>query len=449
MVAAHQSKTNNVSVLIDLEQGVRRAESLQSLQFLIVNQTRRLIPFDQAVFLSVTDHSVPKVGAISNVAAVDRTAPFVHWVERMAALENKGPDRVIRHSVSQENLSGPNRDDWKTFSPANILWLPLVAPQQGLVGVLWLSRYEPWDEKECVLFDHLALSYAHGLQIFLLPWRFSSAMRRICNRPVRIAAFVLLCLLMLIPVNLTALTPMEVVPKDPFVVASPMNGVVEEILVASNQTVKPEQIVARLDDTQLRNNVAVARKALTVAGVQLEKAGRGAFVNAHDNEVLAELSAQVDLRKAELAFAEERLNTCVLTTKKAGVAVVNRPDEWAGRPVDVGEKILQIADPNQVEIQIMLPVKDAVLLHPGNRVRVFLDSAPLSPREAEVIRSEYEAHLTELGGLAYRVTARFTQQSEPPRIGLRGTAKVFGSRVTLFYYLFRRPLTALRQWMGW
>ncbi len=449
MAEALQQKVNNISVLVELEHAVRRAESLQSLRFLIVTQTRRLIPFDQAVFLSVRDQGPPRVGAISNVAAVDRTAPFVHWVERMAALENKGPDRAIRHDVRQENVSQNNRDAWKTFSPPNVLWVPLIAPQQGLVGVLWLARYEPWGEKEFVLLDHLALSYAHGLQVFLLPWRFSGAMRRMINRPVRIGVLFLLCVLMLLPVNLTALAPVEVVPKDPFVVASPINGVVEEILVTPNQTVQPGQIVARLDDTQLRNDAAVAQKALAVASVQLERAERGAFVDAHNEEVLAELSARVDLRKAELAFAEERMDKSVLTTEKVGVAVVNRPDEWVGRPITLGEKILQIADPDQVELRIMLPVKDAVLLHPGNRARIFLDSTPMSSREAEVIRAEYEAHLTEVGALAYRVTAQFTTQSHPPRIGLRGTAKVFGSRVTLFYYLFRRPLTTMRQWIGW
>ena len=35
------------------------------------------------------------------------------------------------------------------------------------------------------------------------------------------------------------------------------------------------------------------------------------------------------------------------------------------------------------------------------------------------------------------------------RIGLRGTAKIYGDRVLLGYYLFRRPLATLRGWTGW
>ena len=43
---------------------------------------------------------------------------------------------------------------------------------------------------------------------------------------------------------------------------------------------------------------------------------------------------------------------------------------------------------------------------------------------------------------------RLSDAAHPPRIGLKGTAKVFGERVSLFYYLLRRPLAAARQFVG-
>ena len=41
-----------------------------------------------------------------------------------------------------------------------------------------------------------------------------------------------------------------------------------------------------------------------------------------------------------------------------------------------------------------------------------------------------------------------TPGQAPPRIGLRGTAKILGDRVPLALYLFRRPLALLRQSLG-
>jgi len=36
----------------------------------------------------------------------------------------------------------------------------------------------------------------------------------------------------------------------------------------------------------------------------------------------------------------------------------------------------------------------------------------------------------------------------PHRIGLRGTAKLYGEKVSLAYYLLRRPITFVRQHLG-
>ena len=89
----HENK--NVSTLIEIEKSARQAESLQSLLFVIVNQTRRLIPFDQAVFFSVRENqNKPKVKALPNIAAVDRSTPFVSWLERMACQEIKKSTRL-------------------------------------------------------------------------------------------------------------------------------------------------------------------------------------------------------------------------------------------------------------------------------------------------------------------------------------------------------------------
>jgi hypothetical protein len=49
--------------------------------------------------------------------------------------------------------------------------------------------------------------------------------------------------------------------------------------------------------------------------------------------------------------------------------------------------------------------------------------------------------------LSYKLGASF-EGKKPPRIGLRGTAKVYGSRVFLFYYVLRKPITFVRQLIG-
>jgi hypothetical protein len=95
-----------------------------------------------------------------------------------------------------------------------------------------------------------------------------------------------------------------------------------------------------------------------------------------------------------------------------------------------------------------LPVADAINLEPGAKVQFFLNIDPAAPISAELYFAAYQAEVTPDEALAYRLKARFRQTEALPRIGLKGTAKVFGSRVPFVYYVLRRPLAALRQWLG-
>jgi len=133
----------------------------------------------------------------------------------------------------------------------------------------------------------------------------------------------------------------------------------------------------------------------------------------------------------------------------AGLVLLNDPAQWRGKPVSVGERILELADPNQVQIRILLPVADAIAMQPGTPVSLFLNVNPLSAYDAKVRHATFEPELTPEGILAYRVLADLLVPDQLPRIGLRGTAKLYGEQVSLFYYLFRRPITTVRQTLGW
>ena len=83
MVAAevkpHTLPTNTaLSVLLQLEGMVRAAQNQQELQFFFVNETRRLVPYRQAVLLTPPTPSTSyQVRAASSVPVVDRTVPLM------------------------------------------------------------------------------------------------------------------------------------------------------------------------------------------------------------------------------------------------------------------------------------------------------------------------------------------------------------------------------------
>jgi multidrug resistance efflux pump len=183
-----------------------------------------------------------------------------------------------------------------------------------------------------------------------------------------------------------------------------------------------------------------------VAEAELKVSTQRAFTDADSSARLDLLAARVEQKRAELDYAHQLLARSEIRAERDGIAVFADAERWTGKPVQTGERLMQLADPVQAELRLELPVGDAIALQPGAEVALFLDSDPLHRHVAQLERAAYEAQTTAAGQLAYRLDATFVEAS--PRIGLRGTAKLYGERAPLAYYLLRRPLAALRQGLG-
>ena len=120
---------------------------------------------------------------------------------------------------------------------------------------------------------------------------------------------------------------------------------VKRIVVNNNDDVKAKDLLVLLEDVDLINNFNLARQSLQIAEKELLRSRQFSFSNNEEKARLAELVAQVDLKKAEVASNSDRLNNSKIYTDRNGIAIVDKKNEWQGKPVSVGEKILTIADP--------------------------------------------------------------------------------------------------------
>ena len=243
--------------------------------------------------------------------------------------------------------------------------------------------------------------------------------------------------------------PVDVVPSNPKLVTAPFDGVVKNITINNNDQVKVGDLVVLLEDLDLNNEYNLAQQSLQIAEKELLRSRQSSFSDTKEKARLAELAAQVDLKKAELNSVSKRLNNSKIYSTQNGIAIVDRKSEWQGRPVSVGEKIITIANQNEIEFLIWLPVKDSLVIKKNSLVKVFLDVNPMKSLEGKLLRASYQPSLSPEGILSYKLTASYEgDENKLPRIGLRGTAKVYGSKVSLFYYLFRKPITFMRQLIG-
>jgi hypothetical protein len=422
---------------LELERQTRAARSTEQLAYSLVNDGQSLFGFRHAALLIAG-----RVRAVTAVSGVDPNAPFVAFVEQAVAQLFKLDLAKAAREVPASQLSASVQADWQSLSAGHVFWLPLVDPQGAVFGGVWLARDTPWNPAEQVLLSQLGDTYSHAWRA--LQPRQSWRLRLTRKRQGLIVAAVLLALL--IPVRQSVLAPAEVVPLAGQVVAAPLDGVIAEFLVKPNQSVKTGDLLLRFESTTLNAQADVAARALGVAEAELKANAQRAFADAESSSKIDLLAARVEQKRAERDYARELLKRSEVRAERDGIAVFADAERWTGKPVQTGERLLQIADPGQAELRIELAVGDAIALEPNAQVALFLDSDPLQRHLATLQRAAYEAQPTPGGQLAYRLDAQF--DDAPPRIGLRGTAKIFGDRAPLALYLLRRPLAGLRQSVG-
>lgn len=447
-MSSNGSQEQRLLNLFQLEKEIRQADHIRGLSYVLVNRLRSLVAFQQGCLFLYSGQGRARVEMVSDVAKVDPNAPYVRWLTACAGhLKKAQKDRTLA-PVGEGDLGEKERKNWPEWGAKQVFWVPLIAPGGRLVGALWLTRQQPFPEEDRVFLEKIAEVAAHAIQA-LSPrnsarWPVSSTRKYIAGGTLGL----LLVLAMLFPVSQSVLAPAQVIARNPSVIAAPMSGVIETVEVDPNSTVHEGQVLLRYEDTDLRGQLAIAREEFLVAQTELLSASQAAFGDVRIKGKIATLKNRLKLQQVKLDFTRQQVDKIKLRAPMNGVAVFQDKADLVGVPVKTGQRLMHIADPKDTQLQIDLPVGDAIFFERGAKVRLFLDKAPLSPLEARLFHSSFEPQMTAQGVMGYRLIARFDKGEGLPRLGLRGMAKISGEDVSLFYYIFRRPLTALRQMVG-
>ena len=350
-----------LQVLLRVERDARRAGTVAALHYLAANETRKLVRGRQFFVLAIVDGAL-RVAAVSSVTSVDREAPFIQWVEALLARRFVAPPTAASVlDLSEEPASAGDHAEHYPFP--HLLVLPMLSGAAGRgepLGVLLAARETPWDEEGLRVGERLAECYAHAWSAFRPG---PSPLRRL-RRPGVMAGLALggFVLLGLIPTHLTALAPFEIVPDRPFVVAASSDGTIESVAVQPNTAVAAGQVLYTCVSTTLRDNLEIAERAVAVAEAKWKQYRQGAFADPQAKRELASAEAEYQLKLAERDYAKDLVDKSVTRAPRAGIVLFNDANDLAGRPVQVGQRIMEIADRAHVLARINVPVDDSIVL---------------------------------------------------------------------------------------
>ncbi|HEY4135345.1 MAG TPA: HlyD family efflux transporter periplasmic adaptor subunit [Alphaproteobacteria bacterium] len=442
--AERNQTLERLATLLLLQQKARAAASAVELSYLAVNETALLVNTTVGLEFTRGVGGGLRLHGVSGLPSPSPDAAFTGFANRCAA--HFAPLGKTPQRVSASGLPETLRQDWGDYLPPEAIWLPLPGRRTPLVGGLLLLRDAPWQVGEERLLVHWAETLGHAyehLSSGRARWHVPLNPRR---KLLLGGGALALLLLGAMPVSLYALANAEVAPKAPIVVRSPLSGVVETLLVEPNDQVKSGQPLVKFDLTELNGRLDVARQTYEIAAAELRQAQQQTIQNVQLQTAIPVLRARLEQRRAEIAYDESLLQRANVTAQQDGVVILPDATAWQGRPVKIGERIMLLANSSAAELELWIPVADALELTEGAEVTLFLNNDPEQAVPARLRYANYQAVPGPDGIVAFRAVADFTAAA--PRLGLRGTAKVRGPRVPLVYALIRRPWAAFRQWAG-
>jgi multidrug resistance efflux pump len=441
------SNTHALEMLLTLEAEARQASTLKEFIFFITNETRKILSFRQAFCVQLKGDNTCETVAVSSIANVERNAPLIASLE--AALKHLRSSQALNkiYSIKVDDLGSDQSIDLAQYPFPNLLWMPFAKRDGTVFAGLLMARETPWTERDLSVSTRLSSTYAHAWCALVSASRMFLATTN--RKPWMLGAVIISLLVLFIPMPMSTLAPVEVVAREPIVVAAPIEGVIESIKIEPNTRVKAGDALLSFQNTTLKNKYDIAERSVQVARAKELKATQSAFTDSAGRHEVAIAMAELKLSEAERDYAKDMLAKTVLVAPKDGLAIFSSRKDWEGKPVLQGERIIEIADPSRIEFGIDLSVKDAIVLHDGAEVKVFLDFDPLHAVKATLTRASYHAQPSAANGLSYTLFAKLNDGGDAlPRIGYRGTAQVYGNSTFLGFYLFRRPIAALRQMIG-
>lgn len=426
-----------------------QAKSEEALKFIILNDTFQVIRYDRAVLWDVANPKAPKSLGISGHASIkEDTEAITKWAEVVKSL--KDPRKV--QQVNESQLSGHLKvwNEVKSQSNSSVLWIPIFVKEKLALG-LWLERWNSPKEYE-VDPTVLELFSSYLQPVYSSAWeKFHGRLSLKKLTFSRLGTYFLAAALILglfgirLPMRIVA--PCEVIPKDPILITAPLEGIIEQIIVKPGQVVKKGEILYEYDKRQPLQNLKIAQNEVQIMQAEVNRASTLGLSDKRSLTELATLTLKLEKEKINLDLAEYQASRLEGHAPENGIIILDNPDEWRGKPVKIGEKIMKVTAPDKTKVRIWLAESDNIPLDFSIPLKIFLNIRPDVTEEAKLTYIANESIIDEHQVPSFIADAEWVEQPEGVKLGLKGSAILYGERVSLFYFLMRKPLANIRHFL--
>lgn len=446
--------------LLSFLKQLRHQDGAQGAGFFFVNELYNILPYWRCVFWTKPNKNVT-LKAFSGQSDIAENSLFAQFLKRFIKqkidvyglkdaeqtveyVDNNSYAQIIK--LSQSDFIHLSEEEKREYlSEQN--FIVFLYSNEGLIGGLWLETEVDYDEAQHAILEDASDAFASHYKNAIRGDKIKFRDRLLGQRAKLMILFAAL-LFCLWPVHFSITASIEIVPTKMKVVSIPFNATLADVWVKPNENVQKGQELFKLDNTQLRNELALARQELETVRQNLSKTERESFEDPTKRQQVNMLREEVKIKSLEVNYAKERFNLSTINAENSGVVLFSDVNDLVGKPVRAGDTIMMLADPEDTEILIKIPVQNIIDINFDKPVRFFLNVAPLKRHKAAIYNTSYRPTAEPDGSLSYKARAKILSDEDVGRIGLTGSAKVYGDRTIMIFNILRRPFIAFRTFLG-
>jgi multidrug efflux pump subunit AcrA (membrane-fusion protein) len=202
-------------------------------------------------------------------------------------------------------------------------------------------------------------------------------------------------------------------------ISAPFNGYIKEALLRAGDTAKAGEVIARLDDRELR----LERIRLLGQRGQYIKQHREAMAK-HDRTQAGLVSAQLEQVEAQLDQVEEQLSRIELIVPFDGVIVSGDLSQKLGSPVERGQVMFEVAPLEDFRVILKVDERDLAEVEVGQKGELTVASIP-EDRLPFTVTKITSVNVAEEGRNVFRVEAALDDPGSRLRPGMEGVGKIY------------------------
>ncbi len=435
------------SFLFDLALAALSESDFHKASLAVVNRLAQRFNCHQ-VQLGLEKGKTVRVAAVSHSAWFDDKANLVNMA---AQAMNEAFDQRARVVLPEPEqgavlVTAALREYGQESGSAALCALPLESGSR-VVGVWLLERDEPFTAADLDVLETLGLTLGPILELKLTGeesllkhghrvWQ--KGLRRVTDtsRPgiklIVVASALLLAFLALYPADYRVSSQAAVEGETQRVAVAPFQGYIREAPARAGDVVKKGQVLAVLEDKDLKLERVRWEAELEVS---LRKE-REAMAN-NDRVAMRLASAQANQARAQLDLALEKLNRVQVAAPFDGVIVRGDLSQELGSPVEQGKVLFELAPMDAWRVILKVDERDIAHVRDGQTGELVLTSLP-GQSFPLTVKKVTPVSVAEEGRNYFRVEAELPKTVAKMRPGMEGVGKVdAGQRSLLWIWTHR------------